>query len=117
MAEWRFDEGNPGGSGLFTDAGTMLTVPVKAFSEVLAALPANPALVKMDVEGAEFEILQDTPRAAWEGIPAISLEIHQDPERHLSPEAFLSSMRGLGFTVEQETVCSFFLRRSRRDAE
>jgi FkbM family methyltransferase len=108
---WFFDEANPGGSSLFGQQGKPCRVQIAAFAEVLAGLPRPIALVKIDVEGAEYEILEQTPPESWRDVPAISLELHDDPRGRLTNAAFLDRMRALGFTIEEETVCSFFLHR------
>ena len=108
---WFFDEANPGGSSLFGQQGKPCRVKIAAFAAVVASLPRPIALVKIDVEGAEYEILEQTPPETWRDIPAISLELHDDPRGRLTNAVFLDRMRALGFTVEEESVCSYFLHR------
>lgn len=109
--EWTFDEANPGASGLYSKAGKKFPVRVRAFSEVLESVPAPVALVKIDIEGAEFELLDETPEKAWRNVDAISLELHDDPAGRFSRQNFLMRFRHLGFNVLEETVCSLFLHR------
>jgi len=109
---WFFDEANPGGSGLFGQQGKPCRVKIAAFAEVVASLPRPIALVKIDVEGAEYEILEQTSPETWRDIPAISLELHEDPRDRMTNPIFLDRMRALGFTIEEESVCSYFLHRS-----
>lgn len=107
---WFFDEANPGGSSLFgTGQGASFEVKISAFRDVIAATEGPIALVKIDIEGAEFEILQQTPAETWARIPAIALELHDDPERKISQPQFLDRMRALGYDVREEKVCSYFL--------
>ena len=109
---WFFDEANPGGSSLFGQQGKPCRVKIAAFADIIASLPRPIALVKIDVEGAEYEILEQTPPETWRDIPAISLELHDDdPRGRLTNAVFLDRMRALGFTVEEESVCSYFLHR------
>ena len=108
---WFFDEANPGGSSLFGRRGQPCRVQIASFAEVVASLPRPIALVKIDVEGAEYEILEQTPAETWREIQAISLELHDDPRGQMTQTAFLDRMCALGFAVEEETVCSFFLQR------
>lgn len=110
-AEWRFDELNPGGSGLFATEGAKFTVQIRAFADVVASLPAPVALAKIDIEGAEFELLAATPPEAWQRISAISLELHQDPAGEVSQAQFLEQMTHYGYRIQEEAVCSFFLQR------
>jgi FkbM family methyltransferase len=109
--DWFFDEANPGGSSLFGQQGKPCRVKIAAFAEVIASLPRPIALVKIDVEGAEYEILEQTPPETWREIPAVSLELHDNPRGKLTKTAFLDRMRALGFVVEEESVCTFFLHR------
>jgi FkbM family methyltransferase len=107
--EWFFDELNPGGSGLFATAGQKFTVQMRAFTEVLP--PGPVALAKIDIEGAEFELLEHTPVELWQRIGALSLELHDDPRGKMTQPAFLDRMKSFGFKIEEESVCTFFLHR------
>jgi FkbM family methyltransferase len=111
VAEWLFDEKNPGGSGLFGKEGVTFQVQIRAFGEVLNSLKSDIALAKIDIEGAEYEILESTSPDLWKRIQAISLELHEDPQAKTSQADFLKRMNGFGFKVEQETVTSLFLQR------
>lgn len=111
VAEWFFDDQNPGGSGLFSRNGTKYPVRIQAFAEVVSSLPGKITLAKIDIEGAEYELLESAPPDSWQRIQAISLELHDHPEGKTSQAEFLKRMNGLGFKVEQETVISFFLHR------
>ncbi len=107
--EWFFDEKNPGASNLFGRQGRAFPVQIAAFSEVIASFRREIALAKIDVEGAEYEIVAATPADVWQRIRAISIELHDDPERKISQETFLARLCDFGFKAEQETVCSYFL--------
>ncbi len=111
QTQWCFDDLNPGGSGLFATAGSKFPVQIRAFEEVVRGLPAPVDLVKIDIEGAEYSLLAETPREAWEKVGAISLELHDDPSGAVSQGQFLDQMRNLGFKIEEESVCSMFLHR------
>lgn len=108
---WFFDEENPGGSSLFGQQGKPCRVKIAAFADVIASLPKPVALAKIDVEGAEYEILEQTPPDTWRQVAAVSLELHGDPRGRVTKNAFLDQMRARGFKVEEESVCSFFLHR------
>jgi FkbM family methyltransferase len=109
--EWFFDEDNPGGSGLFTTAGKKFSVQMRAFADVIPSLTGPVALAKIDIEGAEFELLAATPPEIWQRIEAISLELHDDPSGSTTREAFLDRLKSYGFNISEESVCTFFLYR------
>jgi FkbM family methyltransferase len=109
--EWHFDDRNPGASGLYGREGSSFTVRVRAFAEVLAALPGPVALVKIDIEGSEYELIKRTPADLWKRIGAVSLELHPDPAGRQSQEGLLQQFLGLGYQAEEETVCSYYLHR------
>jgi hypothetical protein len=69
------------------------------------------SLVKIDIEGAEYEIVRETRPEIWQKIPAISLELHTDPQHTMTNAQFLDQMKSLGYSVESEKVCSYFLKR------
>jgi len=109
--KWFFDEKNPGGSSLFATEGASFDVRITAFADVVASMTDTIALAKIDIEGAEFELIERTPAAVWEKIPAISLELHGDPSSRMTQPQFLERMRGYGYNIHEETVCSYFLTR------
>ncbi|MBA3606930.1 MAG: FkbM family methyltransferase [Chthoniobacterales bacterium] len=109
--EWFFDETNPGGSGLFSAGGKSYPVDIIPFAEAIAEAAGNIALVKIDIEGAEYEILNHTGSETWERVQAISLELHDDPGRQGSQDDFLARLQSYGFRLETESVCSYFLSR------
>jgi len=76
---------------------------------VVASLQAPVALAKIDIEGAEFDLLRHTPAAAWEKVSAIALELHDDPSGQMTQAQFLERFRTLGYAIEEESVCSYFL--------
>jgi FkbM family methyltransferase len=114
-AVWNFHEDNPGGSSLHTGGGEMPSSAIKvqlgAFADYVAEAPGEIALVKMDIEGAEWDILAKTPDAAWSKIQAIALELHDDPSGQRAQSDFIAGMKRLGFQVEAEAVCTYFLHR------
>jgi FkbM family methyltransferase len=109
--EWFFDETNPGGSGMFATNGTKFSVQIRAFAEVLSLVAQPISLAKIDIEGSEFELLKATPPEAWKRINAVSLELHNDPERQMTQDEFLKRMVSYGFKIEDEGACALFLRR------
>lgn len=80
-------------------------------ADVVRSIPEPVTLVKMDIEGAEYEIMANAPAETWQRIRAVSLELHDDPEQRISPTEFLDRLERYGFGVETESVCSYFLSR------
>lgn len=107
--EWAFDEQNPGGSGLHSSGTQRYPIEVVTFSEVVRSIGERVALAKIDIEGAEYELLAQTSIETWELIDAVSLELHHDPAKMVSQDDFLKTLRGFGYRIEQESVCSYFL--------
>jgi FkbM family methyltransferase len=115
QATWNFDAENPGGSSLLAGAGepstNTFTVDLVPFRDCLAEAPGRIALLKMDIEGAEWDVLEHTPDESWARIDAIALELHDDPSGRQPQEAYLQRMKALGFTINTNQVCSYFLHR------
>ncbi|MEO6034881.1 MAG: FkbM family methyltransferase [Verrucomicrobiota bacterium] len=109
--QWHFDALNPGGSGLFAGNGNSFPVQVRSFAEVIHSLPGSVGLAKIDIEGAEFELLEKTSPEIWGRVSAVSLELHDDPEGRVKQKDFLDRMVGFGFRMEEESVCSYFFHR------
>jgi FkbM family methyltransferase len=107
--DWFFDESNPGGSSLYGTRGQSFPVRIRAFSNVLAELGSRIALAKIDIEGAEFDLLRETPESAWKMIDAVSLELHHDPTGAMTQDMFFKRMESLGYSITEESVCSYFL--------
>lgn len=85
-------EGHPATSALQGAAG--LTVPVTTL-DTLAARIGAPRLIKMDVEGAEAEILRAAPRLVHEVRPLWILELHGEA----GGEA-VDLLRAVGYQIE-----------------
>jgi FkbM family methyltransferase len=100
-------------SGFWHPSGKALKVQVRSFAEVLASLPAAVDVAKVDIEGAEFELLEGTPRELWKRVGALSIEVHDDPAGKLKLEDFMDSLAHLGFKCVKEPVATsvyFFYR-------
>jgi FkbM family methyltransferase len=114
-AVWNFKPDDPGGSSLQPTIGESshhsTTVQMTAFADCVAKAPGDVALVKMDIEGAEWDVLAKTPAEAWARVQAVALEIHDVPTVRRSYDELLDQMKQLGFQVEKETHCTYFLHR------
>lgn len=110
-AKWFFDHKNPGGSSLFGTSEGGTDVQIRSLASVVQQFEGRIGLLKIDIEGAEYDILEQTPAEVWQFIPAISLELHDDPNKRMSNDQFLDRMIKSGYRIEPERVCSFFLTR------
>lgn len=109
-AKWQFDSLNPGGSALRPGNAEGIDVPVLTLASVVDSIREPISLLKMDVEGSEYDILENTPVDLWKKIPAIGMELHDGgigDER----EAFLQSMKRLGYQIHTDACSTLFLKR------
>jgi len=106
QADFFFDEEAPQASRLAPGAGGSgrLPVTVRAFADILNNITPAWALVKIDVEGAEYEIFEQTPAEAWQGVRALALEIHHPPTGWAGGRAgLLAHVQALGFVPARES--------------
>ena len=107
MTEFLYDDLNPQSSGMYARQGSKFPVQIRSFAEVVAACNGPVALAKIDIEGAEFDILERTPAAVWRNVHAVSIEVHDDPRGQLTVPDFLKKLGALGFPhLRQEPVAS-----------
>jgi len=64
-------------------------------------------LVKIDIEGSEYEILHATPLPVWANIPAIAMELH-DGIQPGDRENFLEGLKARGFHVSSDAFSTLF---------
>lgn len=81
--------------GTFVDPdGTGPRVPMVSFDELMAALTERPALVKMDCEGSEYEIVAESSPDSWSSVRCLLLEYH--PRASQGPEDLTRRLATLG---------------------
>lgn len=103
QASFFYDEKVPQGSGLyFSQQNNCVPVIVRSFAEIVELVKGPVGLVKIDVEGAEYEIFQKTPRRIRECIRAISIEIHDDPEGKSKKDDILNRIESLSYKGKKE---------------
>jgi len=110
-ATWFFDSANPGGSSLYEKKGNPVEVQIIALAQVIAEGNEDIALLKIDIEGSEYDLLAHTPASTWARVQAVALELHDDPAGKKTQQAFMDEMKSFGFQIEQESVVSYFLHR------
>lgn len=71
-------------------------------SEAVATLPERIDLLKMDIEGSEFEVLLHTPRKTLQRFQRINVEYHEPPVGTSYTKAeLIGHLEQAGFTVRQ----------------
>jgi len=109
-AYWQFDECNPGGSSL-TLSVKGIAVQTRSFKEILARCEYPIALVKIDIEGSEYELITSTNKETWENIPAILTEVHDDPSGESTQIEWLEQMADFGFVHQKREHSTILLSR------
>lgn len=86
-------------NGLTAGEGTRVTVPAVSFDNAVAAARAegrSVELVKMDVEGAEYDVILRSSPESWSEVKAVALEYH--PVAGHSLAELLAFLEPLGLT-------------------
>ena len=90
---------SPGGTSIYgqNDSPEATNVPVIGFKKWLAEVEGGFDLLKMDCEGAEWEIIRQTDPKQFLRFQVVVAEVHDDPEGKRSIPEFKRSMETLGF--------------------
>jgi FkbM family methyltransferase len=81
-------------------AGDGVAVRTSTLPEFLDALQADSIdLLKMDIEGSEYDVLLSTPRPAFARIRRVNLEYHKPPSAVLDPQMLVRHLLGAGFRL------------------
>ncbi len=114
-AEFFYDALNPQASRIESGSPSGIKVQIRAFAEVVNNLDRPISLVKMDIESAEYELVQETPPEIWKRIAALSIELHPTPNGPDRAKAFLKKIHALGFdkAVPEGSPGCYFISRSR----
>lgn len=106
---WHFDSENPGGSYM-SDENHGNGVPVQ-FTDLEQWVAdkgiSQIDLLKIDIEGGEYELVFETGEAFWSLVRCISIEVHERKEGK-SIQDLLNKLQGYGFMIEEEDVITYF---------
>jgi FkbM family methyltransferase len=93
------------------DSTVQLEVPIAGFLSTVMTIEEPIRLVKMDIEGSEFAVVESTPLEAWARIPAIAMEIHEDRAAGMRCDRLLDELASRGYLAESDRMGSWFFRR------
>lgn len=85
-------------AGLEADRWDSSAVRVRSLEDVLSGLPAAPVAVKLDCEGAEYDILLGAAEPVFSRIFLIVLEYHRRPAGP-GPSDLVDFLAGMGYEV------------------
>lgn len=98
--QMRTNTQRPGSQSIYkATAASPDSVPVDvvAFPDWLRSIAGNFDVLKLDCEGAEWEILDHTPPELWQRFSVIVAEIHGDPGGRHALEEFPDGLAKMGF--------------------
>lgn len=82
------------------DTGDLVTVPCLGFAEVLQMAGGHVDLVKMDAEGAEFDVILNSTPADWSTVSSVVMEYH--PLAGARWESIVTFLAGVGLEVTRD---------------
>lgn len=91
---------SPAGTNLYADynkSAEAKPVSVVAFEECLRGVNGNFDLLKLDCEGAEWEIIDKTPPSQFNRFPVLLAEVHSDPVSNRPVSEFKQIVESLGY--------------------
>jgi len=89
--------------------GEETSVQVEGVNEALAGIDGRIALLKIDIEGAEFEVIPAINPSNWKRIDAIAIEIHG--RENLDGEDLKKAILAQGFRLaDDHPLCQLFIR-------
>jgi FkbM family methyltransferase len=100
----RVNTTRPGGNSIYAAPsveGETADVAVVPLAKWLAQSSQQIDVLKLDCEGAEWEVVDHTPAELWRCFSLIVAEIHGDPARQHQPEDFPKLMEARGFRTQR----------------
>jgi hypothetical protein len=76
-------------------------VPASSLAQLLAQVPDQPVFLKLDCEGAEYDILLDSDTTLFDQVQGVAIEIHGEFHPvHKGCELIQNRLSDLGFKLE-----------------
>ncbi len=93
------DKSSPAGAGIYDggESASGQSVAVISFEKWLREIEGSFDLLKMDCEGAEWEIIRQTDPQLFARFQVVVVEVHPDPEHKQAIAEFKPAMEKLGF--------------------
>jgi FkbM family methyltransferase len=100
----RVNTTRPGGNSIYampSAEGETADVEVVTLTKWLAESMERIDVLKLDCEGAEWEVVDHTPMELWQRFSLIVAEIHADPGQKHQPDEFPKLMEARGFRTQR----------------
>jgi FkbM family methyltransferase len=81
---------------------SVVEVSVVSFDDVMGGIPRPVALLKLDCEGSEYDIVLKSDPQSWRDVHRVVIEYHPVPR--LEPRSLVERLEGLGFELVQQTA-------------
>ncbi len=82
------------------ESGELVTVPCIGFEDALRMAGGRVDLVKMDAEGAEFDVILRSDPALWSSVKAVVMEYH--PLAGAQWSSIVDFLEGVGLALERD---------------
>jgi len=100
----RVNTTRPGGNSIYgapAGAGETAEIEVLPLATWLGRSDDAFDVLKLDCEGAEWEIIDHTPVALWNRFSLVVAEVHSDPQERHVPDEFPKLMEARGFATQR----------------
>lgn len=111
LTRWHFDSRRPEVSSIYNVSSDDDEVKMESLDTIVGSVSERPLFVKMDIEGAEYDVIERTVSATWACINTMVLEIHKDPEQKRETGDLIKAMQAQGYRVTEELSCNYLFRR------